>query len=234
MPVLYKSGSELFSMKDGEFKALLVKGLHKLGISLPQQRLDPLERYFNDLKKWNSRVNLIAKRSADEQIVENHFIDSLTLFPYLREKQSHLVDIGTGGGFPGLVCKVAQPDLKVSLIEPRLKRVSFLKHIVRSLRLTEVDIYGDRVENVTGLIEDKCISHVTSRAVTEIGPFLQMVERFHKTGATVVMMKGPKWREELQSSADIIEDSRFDLQEVAECTLPFSQARRSLLFFNVQ
>lgn len=215
-----------------DFKEQLLAGLERLELNLPEETLPLLELYFLELKKWNKRVNLIAKSSTDLQIVENHILDSLTLLPYLRPR-NHLLDIGTGGGFPGLVCKVALPAVRVSLVEPRQKRVNFLRHLVRTLGLDGVEIYNDRIENKASLAKDPTISHITGRAVTEIGPFLQMVEAFSFTGAEIVMMKGRKWREELLAAEEIVRESKFDLFRVEECALPFSGAKRCLLFFSV-
>ncbi len=111
------------------------------------EAFDRLNLYFNELKKWGRKVNLIAKSSSDQQIVENHFIDSLTILPLLVGANTHLLDIGTGAGFPALVCKAAYPELAITLVEPRLKRVSFLGHITRTLGLQEVKILSCRVED---------------------------------------------------------------------------------------
>ncbi len=215
-----------------DFHGQLTAGLGALEISLPASAVDSLARYFAELKKWSRKVNLIAKSATDEEIVENHFLDSLTLLPLLPVTGGHLLDIGTGAGFPGLACKAARPDLAVTLVEPREKRVSFLGHIVRTLGLENVSIVCCRVEDESRLPADQPFTHITGRAVTEIGPFLQMVERFEATSPRVILMKGPKWREEMAAAASVVEGSAFQLAEIRECALPFSGARRSLLLFD--
>ena len=158
-----------------DFKSELAFGVKDLGLEVPDSAYGPLEIYFQQLKKWSRKVNLIAKSTSDEEIVEKHFLDSLTLVSFFQDHGSHLLDIGTGGGFPGLICKVALGDtLDVTLVEPRLKRVSFLRHIVRSLKLGGVEIHAKRLEEVPNL-SSGTFSHITCRAVTEIGPFLDMV-----------------------------------------------------------
>jgi 16S rRNA (guanine527-N7)-methyltransferase len=215
-----------------EFHERLATGLGLLGIALPPESTDRLARYFSELKKWSRKVNLIAKSASDEQIIENHFLDSLTLLPLLTGPACHLLDIGTGAGFPGLVCKAARPELSLTLVEPRAKRVSFLGHIVRTLGLTGVEVLCCRAEDEELLPADGPFSHITGRAVTEIGPFLQMVERFSPAAPRVILMKGPKWREELTAATAIVDSSPFRLGEVKECELPFSGARRALLLFS--
>lgn len=213
------------------FKTGLEKGLHALGISIESEGIERLENYYLDLRKWNKKVNLIAKSVQDNEVIEKHFLDSLTLLPFLERSKSHLVDIGTGGGFPGLVCKAARPELDITLVEPRKKRCSFLKHIVRSLELESVKIHSVRIEELPELPSDESITHVTSRAVTEVGPFLEMVEVFSSTRPSVLLMKGPKWQSELKKAENMGMVSRFDLETSLEISLPFSGAKRSILHF---
>lgn len=214
-----------------DFAAQLTSGLDQLDIAVPAASVDRLFRYFGELKKWRGKVNLIAKSATDAEIIENHFLDSLTLLPLLAG-DCHLLDIGTGAGFPGLVCKAARPEMAVTLVEPREKRVSFLGHVVRTLGLGDVAVLGCRVED-KALLPGGGFSHITGRAVTEIGPFLAMVERFSSSCPTVILMKGPKWREELAAAEAVLAGSPFRLADVRECALPFSGAQRALLSFAV-
>jgi len=216
-----------------EFSQRLEKGLETLGIEISPEAVDRLSVYFRELKKWGRKVNLIAKSTSDEQIVENHFLDSLTILPLLDGTNTHLLDIGTGAGFPALVCKAARPDLTVTLVEPRLKRVSFLGHIVRTLGLGEVKILSCRVEEEEQLPAAGKFTHITARAVTEISSFLQMVERFSPMGPQLICMKGPKWQEELAVASEVLSQSSYVLNRVVERDLPFSKAKRNILIFDV-
>ncbi len=215
-----------------DFSASLVTGLQSFGLSLPPEAVLRLDLYFKELLKWCKKINLIAKGTDPEQIVEIHFVDSLTILPLLTGVGSHLLDIGSGAGFPGLVCKAAWPELLVTLVEPRLKRASFLGHITRTLGFGGVNMLTCRIEDEALLPSDCPFSHITGRAITEIGPFLHMVERFAPTGARVICMKGPKWREEMDAAAEIVRRSPYRLSQVIEHVLPFSGAKRSLLLFD--
>ncbi|SDO38323.1 16S rRNA (guanine(527)-N(7))-methyltransferase RsmG [Desulforhopalus singaporensis] len=217
-----------------ELRRLLHEGATRLAIEFGDSGLDRLELYFSELKKWNRKVNLIARSVSDAQILEKHFLDSLTLVSMLPRSGAHLVDVGTGGGFPGLVCKAVVPDLTLSLVEPRQKRVSFLRHISRKLKLEKLRIYPARLEECPLLLEDATVTHVTSRAVTEVGPFLEMVERFGGTGPELLLMKGPRWQEEVEKAQTVIDRSPYGLTDVAEWVLPFCGAKRAILRFNVK
>ncbi len=213
------------------FQKRLYEGLAILGTQLNPETVDRLELYFTELKKWSRKVNLIAKSSSDEQIIENHFIDSLILVDKLHGSNRHLLDIGTGAGFPGLICKVACPEVEVTLLEPRLKRVSFLKHIVRSLRLERVSIIDKRVEEYEELTSKPVFSHITARAVADIKGLFVMVQQIGSEESEVILMKGPKWREELVEAEAIIKQSGYILAHRDKCLLPFSRAERNLLVF---
>ncbi len=154
------------------FQALMASGLEQLDLDVSKENCKRLEIYFSELKKWAKKVNLIAKNSSDEQIIEKHFLDSLMILPFLKGSDNHLLDVGTGAGFPGLVCKVAMPELRLTLVEPRLKRVSFLNHIVRTLDLDGVTSLSCRIEDDEQLTTDGGFSHITSRAVADIETFL--------------------------------------------------------------
>lgn len=205
-----------------ESEKLLKKGASRLGVALDQQQVDALLLYFGELKKWNRRINLVARDTKDEQILENHFLDSLTLYPLLVQKEkASLLDVGTGAGFPGLVLAAVFPGVSFTLLEPRLKRVSFLRHIVRTLQLANVEIVADRIETFAPEHADR-FSLVTSRAVASPGSFLPMVYPFLEQGATAVVMVAKEERllevENLDRSCRLISIQRF--------VLPYSGADR--------
>ena len=214
----------------GTFEDGLTEGLAALGLELDRQAISSLARYQRELAHWSGRMNLIAKNTSVQQMVENHFLDSLTLLPLLPEG-AHLLDVGSGAGFPGLACRAVRPDLLLTMVEPRLKRVSFLRHIVRTLGLSGVRIIAGRIEDEGLLPSEMVFSHITSRAVSDIAGFLGMIERFSRPGLKVICMKGPKWREELAAAAAVIEGLPFTLAEVVERRLPGSGAVRAMLVF---
>jgi 16S rRNA (guanine527-N7)-methyltransferase len=220
-------------VQDGDaFQGMLEQGAAALGIDLAPAGALALAAYHAELKRWSGKVNLIAKNSTDQQVIESHFLDSLTLLPLLPTG-ARLLDIGTGAGFPGLVCKAARDDLFVTLVEPRLKRVSFLRHIVRTLGLKGVEILAGRIEDEQLLSPTVEFTHITSRAVSDIAGFLAMAGRFMRPETRLVCMKGPKWQEELRGAGALIDTLPVVLEDVVEQTLPYSGALRALLVFAV-
>lgn len=212
-----------------EIQAMLRDGCSELKIEVTDEGLGRLESYFHELKHWSRRMNLIGKSQDSEDIIANHFLDSLLLLPQLREKQSTLVDVGSGAGFPGLVCKAAEPELSLKLVEPRLKRVSFLRHLIRRLQLTDVSVMPKRIEDVEPNILE--CSHFVSRAVADIADFLCMLEGLSGMAAEIVCMKGPKWEEELAFAGPVIDRMQLRLIRRENFFLPYSGKQRVLLSF---
>lgn len=218
-------------MKD-IFASRLLTGLEQLDIPLSPEAVDRLHRYFLELKKWSAKINLIAKSMSDEQLIDNHFLDSLTLLPLLAGDEVHLLDVGSGAGFPGLVLQAARPEIMATLVEPRLKRVSFLKQMARVLVLDRLKVMASRIEDEVQLPSGAGYSHITSRAVTDLGTFLAMVSRFAAPGVQVICMKGPRWQDELAQGQRVIEELGYRLEQKFTRTLPFSRASRALLVFS--
>ncbi|MCK5340557.1 MAG: 16S rRNA (guanine(527)-N(7))-methyltransferase RsmG [Desulfobulbaceae bacterium] len=215
-------------------REILTSGLDIMGIAVDDPAIDRLCRYYEELAKWNLKMNLVAKASAQE-ILENHFLDSLTLLPHIRSLSApkNLLDVGTGAGFPGLALKTVCPDLAVTLVEPRQKRVGFLRHIVRTLGLDNVNIIEARLEpgpdkhkNIKG-----SFSIITCRALTRIDTFLELVKKYSPEGGMVICMKGPKGEEEIENWGREKAKIPFALTATHTHELPFSKAARRLIVF---
>lgn len=219
--------------KEFEFIRKLRAGC--LALDLPELDhavVEQLHCYFVELKRWSRKVNLIAKGTGDAEILEKHFLDSLTVLPFLTGENPHLLDIGTGAGFPGLVCKVAMPELTVTLVEPRFRRVSFLRHIIRTLQLENITVLECRVEDEEKLPTESGFTHICSRAVSDIQVFLAMCRRFARPETKVICMKGPKWKEELDLYLAEGAAQPFTLSTAKQYVLPESKSLRHVMVFD--
>ena len=215
------------------FAGLIEAGVEALSLpALPPETVAGLARYATELEKWGRRINLVAKAPRPE-IVEKHFTDSLALLPLLRHGESRrLLDVGTGAGFPGLVVKIACPELPVTLLEPREKRVSFLRHIVRTLRLKGVDIVCGRLDDPRDFAaRNGEFEQVVSRAVMDIAGFLELAAGVAAPGGRVYCMKGPRADEELHQWRARPGGRPFRLVERREFVLPASRAERVIMVF---
>ncbi len=205
---------------------LLQRGLEALDLALPQTARENLLVYCRDLLKWNRRINLVARNTTQEEALEKHFLDSLTLLPlvnrYAAGSQS-LLDVGTGGGFPGLVLAAVQPELQVILVEPRQKRVSFLRHIIRTLGLANVDLHAARLEEIDW--SGRCPALITSRAVAEARRFLTMIAPVAGPETRVLLMQGAG---DISGDVKFFRQQGWHLLESTSLHLPFSGVSRHL------
>ncbi|MFZ5773982.1 MAG: 16S rRNA (guanine(527)-N(7))-methyltransferase RsmG [Thermodesulfobacteriota bacterium] len=220
-------------MKPQPHREILDQGLEAMGLALGREARGRLVTYCEELLRWNAKINLVAKAPLAE-IWETHFLDSLTLLRALPEAgQPTLLDIGTGAGFPGLAVKAARPELPVILVEPREKRVSFLKHVIRTLGLAGVTVLRGRLEAGSDLVAGNRIhaEWITSRAFTDIAGFLRHCEAVSPQGGKVICMKGPRAEEELAAWRAAQPQSPYRLIETIGLTLPFSGNLRRLLIF---
>lgn len=207
---------------------LLRRGLAVLRLSVAEAQVDVLVRYCLELEKWNRKVNLLAKDTPLADIVDKHFLDSLTLLPLLDRlapEGGTLLDVGSGAGFPGLAVKIARPAWQVTLLEPRERRAIFLRHILRTLRLIGVAVEPARIEDARFV---ESFQVITGRAVADFPTFLAMV-RFQAGPQTQVLcMQGEEGRGGVSPGDSL---GGFVCVGVEETKLPLSGTPRFLLLF---
>lgn len=215
-------------------ETILREGLARLQFPLDDNAVAGLCRYQAELAKWSQKMNLIAKAPLAE-VMETHFLDSLTLLPVLDALPAAgpLLDIGSGAGFPGLALKIARPGLAVTLVEPRQKRVSFLRHVIRTLGLTGIEVIEERIEpgQITLRGEARSFPIITSRAFTAIAGFLDCCAALSTPGGAVICMKGRRAPEEIAEWQSLAPQSPYTLTNTFETALPFSGIPRRLLLF---
>ena len=202
---------------------LLVRGGAQLGLAMDVAGVERLLVYLAELMKWSRRINLIARDTPEAQVVETHFLDSLTLLPFLDGAgEVHLLDVGSGAGFPGLALACVRPDARFTLCEPRQKRVSFLRHVVRTLGLANVEVVADRVEAQASAWQGR-FTHITSRAVAEPAAFLPLVRPLVTPATRVLLMLA---RAEGLAGIDRLVSGPWRVDAERRFVLPFSGAPR--------
>lgn len=172
-------------------KIVLTQAAQQLGIALSDMQSEQFDVYQNELLKWNAKTNLISEKSSKE-IVKRHFLDSLTALQFIDKHNARILDIGSGAGFPGIPLKIAFPNLQLYLLESNRKKVSFLKHIIRLLGLTEMFVLHERAENVIKNIKWKDFFDVTiSRAAFKLPELLSFGAFFLAPQGKLIALKGP-------------------------------------------
>jgi 16S rRNA (guanine527-N7)-methyltransferase len=125
--------------------ALLDQGAHVLGLSLTGAQVDRFRTYREELLRWSARMNLTALRSA-EAIVRDGFLDSLACATLIGSDVGRVLDLGSGAGFPGIPLALVRPTVTFTLVEASRKKTSFLRHIIRTLGLTNAGVVLGRAE----------------------------------------------------------------------------------------
>ena len=143
------------------------------------------------LQQWGKVHNLSGRLSRED--IEENILDSIYPLSFI-DKYESFADIGTGAGYPGLILAIAQRDVKSYLIEPRIKRVSFLNFVKASLKLDNLTVLCNRVEEVKSLQVDL----ITSRAVTNTSLLLDITTNIKKDNSSYLYYKGSMLEEELE------------------------------------
>ena len=199
----------------------------KANFALDGQQLKLLCTYAEELEKWSKKMNLVAKGDR-QSILADHVLDSLCLYSYIHGSCRSLLDVGTGAGLPGLVLGAVCPDMQVTLVEPRAKRVSFLRHIVRTLKLGNIQIVPERLEKGMDL---GLFTGATSRAFAELALFLPLVEEYLATDGVIYCMKGPKGKQEFAKFQKENPESVLHLHQKVKASYPLGDHGRCLMIF---
>ena len=165
---------------------------NKLNVS--RETLDTLSAYVTLLLKWQSRINLISSTTVNN-IWQRHIFDSAQLVAYLPKMTSnrvrHILDIGSGAGFPGIVLAILGAG-RVQLVESDQRKAVFLHTVIRELQLS-ADVVNQRIENLPACRPDV----ITARAVAELPKLMSLIDAQLHVGLTCLFLKGEKIEEEL-------------------------------------
>ena len=214
---------------EAQNKDLLIEGAKTFGIDLDGKAIEAFELYLKELLKWNRKINLTAIRS-EKGIVLKHYLDSLSVYPYLPER-SFILDIGSGAGFPGIPLKIVQPTVEMTLMDSIRKKVDFQRHIIRVLGLKGAEAIHGRVQD-KGILQDLGgrFDIILSRAFSDLRTFLFLSFPFLKQEGTVIAMKGEADPNEIRLLTGA-EGIQYRLQKTIPLILPFSSFKRTILLF---
>ena len=214
-------------MTQTENSRLLIEGARELGVFLTDEHISAFERYLHELKVWAEHLNLI-KRKDSREIVLKDFLDSLTVIRHLSESAS-VMDLGSGAGFPGIPVKIVRSDLRMVLLEARAKKVSFLKNLIRHLRLEGTEAFWYEEGKGMGRNFRGAFDFVISRAFGSLQKFADIGAPFLKRGGILLAMKGKKGKAELDKDLPDLEKMGLKLAFLNGLRLPFLGHERILI-----
>jgi len=169
----------------------LAAGLTALGIALPEAAQLKLLAFRDLLLKWNRTYNLTALRDP-QQAISHHLLDALAILPHVGT--GPLLDVGSGGGLPGIPLAIARPDLSVTLVDTVQKKAAFLQQVAIELELKSVGVHHARVEEMRGQY-----AQISSRAFAELARFVSLTRHLLAPGGRWLAMKGTRPDDELKA-----------------------------------
>ena len=218
------------------WKNVIYDGAKDLEIQIDQEKIDQFGIHAFELLKWTRKINLTAICDPLE-IAVKHFLDSIAPARFISPDTS-LLDVGSGGGFPGIPLKIMIPSLSVTLIDASRKKVSFLKHVIRMLGLINIEACHVRAQDLS----KDCGVHtaydvIISRALSSMVNFVQMSLPLLAKHGVIMAMKGKITDKEIESARSLLEKPR-DIQEnsmssfdmvLKKYRLPYLKSQRSLV-----
>jgi 16S rRNA (guanine527-N7)-methyltransferase len=201
-------------------RPVLESGLDALYIKLTKEQQDKIIKYLIILSKWNSVYNLTAIRDPKEMMT-HHVLDSLSAVPAFTEAQN-VLDVGSGGGLPGMILAICYPDKKISMIDTVSKKTAFLNQAKAELGLNNVTVYSARVES---LQVNQPFDVITSRAFSELNNFVNWSQHLLAEGGRFIAMKGVHPQGEMERLPE-----GWEVKDVRPLTVPGLDAERHLIF----
>lgn len=201
--------------------------VEKLGISLTDDQLNQLTLFYQLLLSWNEKMNL-TRITNQEKVYLKHFYDSLTLYKEIKlETVDTLCDVGSGAGFPGIVLKIAFPNLNITLIDSLQKRVNYLNEVIKELKLSNIRAIHMRCEDYARVNREK-YEVVTARAVANLKVLSELCLPLVKENGYFIVMKG-KATEELDEAKAMIGTLGGKIEHINEFSLPLEESSRTLI-----
>lgn len=187
-----------------EFQEFFEQECKKNNLKFEVQKSELLYRYMKLILEWNEKINVTAIKDEKDFIVK-HFIDSLTLYSFMKEGEN-LLDIGTGAGFPGIPLKIYYPENEVTVIDSVNKKIMVLKDGIEKLNLQKIEALHVRAEELAKQDNYReSFAIVTTRAVSNLATIAEYMLPFAKIGGKAICMKGPNIEQELQEARKAIQ-----------------------------
>lgn len=174
---------------------------HRIGsLSVSRETYQRLELYAELLRKWNPKINLVSKTTLDD-LWTRHIVDSAQMFGMMKAGSTRWVDLGSGGGFPGLViavlAKELAPELQVTLVESDQRKCAFLRNVSRETEC-KATVIADRIEKIEPLGADT----LSARALTDLNGLLGFAKLHLAETGICLFPKGVTWEKEVEDARD--------------------------------
>ena len=210
---------------------MLTEQAERLGVALFPREQGQFSLFYDEFQKWNAKMNL-SSLEAGPVFVIKHFIDSLLALPMIPQSAQSLIDLGTGGGFPGIPLKIARDNLRMTLLDSSRKKTSFLRQAVLLLGLSDTRVITGRAEELIrqGMGQGE-YDVVISRATFKLSQILELGSHFVNRDGMIIAMKGRDMKDEMEVAEKLSHHLHLRLADKQVMVLPRSGAVRTLLIY---
>ena len=199
---------------------ILIQGAKDYGLTLTETDVGAFRLYYTLLEKKNRVINLTAI-TAEREVAQLHFLDNLALLTLYNFVGKTVIDVGSGAGFPGLPLKIAEPSLRLTLLDAQLKRVAFLEELRDALALTDVECVQMRAEEAARLSRYRDSFDVAvSRAVAHLNALAELCLPFVMVGGVFIAMKGADSDDEIREAENAFNLLGASLERVTDYKIP--------------
>lgn len=212
---------------------ILEQKLGELGIKQDQNQLERFHKFYQLLIEWNKVMNLTGITEY-EDVVEKHFVDSLSIIKAIDLSGIHtVIDVGTGAGFPGIPLKIAFPHLRVVLLDSLNKRIKFLDEVISQLELTEIRTIHGRAEEYARKEEYReQFNLCVSRAVANLSTLSEYCLPYIQVGGIFVPYKSGEIDDEVEQSKKAVRILGGNIKDVMKFELPGTDIHRSFVLIH--
>ena len=215
-------------MKEKDFRNLLKKRASKLNIELNNKQENLFFKYKQLILEWNEKINLTAIKE-DEDFINKHFIDSLTITKYIENKNINIIDIGTGAGFPGIPLNIYN-NCNMILFDSLNKRLKVLDDIIEKLNLSNINtLHGRAEETFKNKQYREKFDIATSRAVANLNVLAEFMLPAIKVGGFCICMKAGDIELEIEEAKKAIDILGGKIEKIEEITLPDTDIKRNII-----
>lgn len=199
------------------------------GLKLSPVQSEHFRLYLFELMDWGRKMNLTGL-SDTRRVISELFFDSLIPTPFLP-CQGKMLDVGSGAGIPALPIKILLPDLETHLLEPNQKKISFLKHIIRLLKIERITVIKGRIEQDGARLLSGGYDLVTVRALTHLQTAISWCAPFLKPEGLMVSFLGADSQLSIRQARDQIEKNDLILKQQIDYRIPENQTERHIVIF---
>ncbi len=216
-----------------QLPTLLEKAINELQIELKEEQIAQLLKYLQQLERWNKTYNLTAIESSEEMLIK-HIVDSLSILPLLEKlsaqidkKELNILDVGSGGGLPGVVIGIYRPDWQVTCVDAVQKKVAFIQQMRAVLNCPNIEAQHHRIERAKNIDCDVLVT----RAFSSLKNTIEWAGKHITAGGYLFAMKGKEPKAEI---AELQLGSEWQLLPIVPVSVPFLDAERCVVMIKKQ